>query len=431
VVPVYYNGTWIDHAKRGIFLIEMRKAFYSILIIISLSVPAQAQYDDFYYRTAEAFSAFADPNTGLTVFPTLLIPVGGNLEGMGTAYTAVARDSGFLEANPAGSSGLTFGELSFLHHNWIADSQVEGVIYTLRFNDLGIGVGGKFLYLPFTEYDTSGERESKGIISETVGTINVSYNLFSSYRFYGIAVGTNFKLAYRNIPTEIYPGQSALTGMVDFGLLTRLNVLKFYHSRSKNFSLGAVIKNLGFPALGEPLPTIITTGIAYSPLKPLTIAFDFNLPISLNPSVQPAESWHIATGIDVNVTSFLSLQGGFRVKENPQVSVGGTLDLENVSFVANYNLDLSGRLNPLDKFSVEAKLNLGDRGRLALQRKVDELYASGLEAFAQGDYTGAISDWEKALEMNPKFLPAAENLLVARRRLGLQQETFEKQKLGE
>src|SRR5579864_5409475 len=69
----------------------------------------------------DALKAFADPNTGLTSFPTLMVPLGGISEGMGTAYAAVSMDSGFIESNPAASSVMDNAELAFYHHNWIAD----------------------------------------------------------------------------------------------------------------------------------------------------------------------------------------------------------------------------------------------------------------------------------------------------------------------
>ena len=400
----------------------MRKILLSALIAITAVSVSWSEYSDTYFGWGKAFQTFEDINTGLTVFPTLLIPLGGNLEGMGTAYTAVASDSGYLDSNPAGSATLATSELSFLHHNWIADSRIEGVVYTFRINDLGIGAGGKFLYVPFTEYGGWGERESKGLISETIGTLNASYNLFSNYHFYGLSVGANLKAAYRHSPAAIYPGQSAIAAMLDIGLLTRFNLAKFFYSRSKNFSVGTVLKNMGFATQGEPLPTLLSTGVAYSPIRPMIVAVDVNLPISFNPTEQPAEKWYIATGIDVNFTNFFSLQSGFQLKENPRISLGATVDLDEVSFIINYNLDLSGRVNPLDKFSVEAKLNLGDGGRLALQKRVDELYANGLEAYAQGDFEQAVRDWEEALKLNPKFLPARENLDTLKERIDLQKQ---------
>jgi hypothetical protein len=403
------------------YQVSQRRFIAGLILLMVVSGPAVfADFNDLYGEITGAFGGFEDPNTGLTVFPTLLIPMGGRYEGMGTAYTALAWDTGFLEANPAGSSVLETSELSFLHHNWIADSRLEGVVYTFRIDDLGIGVGGKFLYLPFTEYGDWGERESGGLISETIATFNVSYNLFSSYDFYGLAVGTNLKVAYRHIPAIIYPGQSAITGMLDVGVLSRFNALKFYHSRTKNLSMGAVIKNLGPKAGKEPLPTLVTAGIGYAPARPITIAVDYNRPISLDGSVPP-ERWYIASGIDVAVTPFLSIQSGFRLKENPHVSVGASLELEKVSFTTNYNLDLSGSVNPVDKFSVEARLNLGDSGRGNVARRLDELYAAGLEAFAKGKYEQAIRDWEEALRLDPEFRPAREGLETALKRLELQE----------
>ncbi len=402
---------------------EMKRLICLTIMTVSLLLPAWSDSADFYFRLSEAFSAYEDPNTGLTIFPTLLIPMGGKYEGMGTAYTAVAVDSGFLEANPSGSATLEQTELSLLHHSWIADSNMEGVIYTMRYNDLGIGFGGKFLYVPFTGYNEWGDRESRGYISESIATLNVSYNFFSSYHFYGLSVGSNLKVAYRNIPSSIYAGQSAVSAMIDLGLLTRFNLAKFYASRSRNFSLGAVIKNVGLPALEEPLPMVATFGLAYSPLRPLLLAFDFNYPISFYPEEYPAERWHLAGGLNVNVTEFLSMQGGFHFKaDNPRISLGSSVDLENVSFIVNYNLDLSGRLNPLDKFSIEAKLNLGDRGRLAQRNQIDDLYLSGLEAYAQGDLQEAIRFWEQVLDLDPTFSPARENIDTALTAIELQEK---------
>ncbi len=409
----------------------MKRLIPVLICMCLMSSLAVADYEDFYYELSDAFSAFADPNTGLTVFPTLLVPLGGNREGMGTAYTAVASDSGFIEANPAGSAVLDTSEFSFLHHSWIADSQMESIIYTTRFDNLGIGAAAKFLYVPFTEYSSWGLRESKGLFSETILTLNIAYNFFSSYSFFGVAAGANIKAAYRHVPEAIYPGQSAFTGMVDFGLLTRFNLFKFYYSRSKNFSVGAAIKNLGFNALEEPLPTLASAGIAYSPFRPLLIAIDINFPISFNPEQQPAELWYLAAGVNVTLTEFLSIQTGMRLKENPRISLGATLDLESIAFVANYNVDLSGGLNPLDKFSIEAKLKLGDGGRAARRKQIEELYAAGLEAYARGELERAMTNWEKLLELNPQFLPALENLEILKKRMGLQAEMDERQRVGE
>ena len=359
-----------------------------------------------------------------------MVPGGGKYEGMGTAYTAVAGDSGFLEANPSASSVLDKTELSFTHNNWIADSRLEGVIYTMRFNDLGIGFGGKFLYVPFTGYDDWGDRTGSGYYSESIATANVSYNFFSSYTFFGLAVGANVKIAYRNVPStrieyQDENSQSAIAGLIDFGTLTRFNFLKFFASRSKNFSVGLVLKNLGPPVMEEPLPTVLTAGLAYSPLRPVTIAYDLNIPISYG---QEAEEINMAGGLNVAVTDFFSIQSGFQYRgANPRFSLGGTVDLERVSFVANYTLDLSTMSDTPDRFSLEAKINLGDEGRLALRNRMDEYYISGIEEFAAGNLEKAIDYFEKALALDPDFEPAREYLEEVSRQLKNRDELRELQ----
>jgi hypothetical protein len=385
--------------------------------------------ESFFGSWTSFMSSFADSNTGLRSFPTLLIPMGGMAEGMGTAYTAMSRDAGYIEYNPAASSILPSSELALYHHAWIADSNLEGVVYTRRFNDLGIGFSGKLLYVPFTAYNDYGAAVANNYISETVAAANVSYNFLSSYYFSGIAVGGTLKVAYRNIPDiaslSVY-NQSALAVMADIGAQTSFNIpfLKFYNSQSKNFSVGLVVKNLGISTLvDESLPQILTAGIAWTPLRPWTIACDFNYPFSL-PGQPPAEVWNMAVGTTVAMTSFLSVQGGVLMKaDNPRVSVGANLALGTLALDMNYNLDLSGTLNPLDKFSVQAKFNLGDQGRAAREQQAEALYLKGVEEFAKANYAGAIALWEEVLKLDPKYTPAAENIRTAKQTLALQEQT--------
>ncbi|MCL2294997.1 MAG: UPF0164 family protein [Spirochaetes bacterium] len=395
---------------------------FAILFIILVSFSASAfDLSDFYYRKDRLFGSFSDPNTGLTAFPTLLIPMGGRMEAMGTAFTAVADDASFLEANPAGSSSLRYTELVFFHNNWIADTNIESLVFTARHNNFGFALGAKFLYVPFTGYGFWGERTSRGFYSETVGIINASYRFFASHDFWGIALGTNFKIAYRHIPEAIYANQSAFATMMDFGLLTRFNFLKFYHAREKNASFGITLKNLGIAQLDDPLPLEVTAGIAYSPIRPLILAFDFTQPISLDPEI-PAEKWGFAVGADLRVTDFFSVQCGFRYRgNNPRFSVGSRIDFNNISFNFNYTLDLTTQAG-LDRFSVVASLNLGDRGRGQVATRVDEFYILGLLAYANGDLRAAADYWERAIELDPGFSPAIANLATVKRTLRILDE---------
>jgi tetratricopeptide (TPR) repeat protein len=172
--------------------------------------------------------------------------------------------------------------------------------------------------------------------------------------------------------------------------------------------------------------------LAWAPVRPLTWAFDFTLPFSFMPEEAPPETWSMATGFNVMVTNFLSLQTGFRWKaDNPKISLGSSVDLEKISFVLNYNLDLSGRIDPLDKFSLQAKLNLGDRGRGDAQRELDALYLQGLESYAAGNLRKAIDYWEQVLEIDPTYAPAQANIETAKKALEQQMEMEEQLRIGD
>jgi hypothetical protein len=387
--------------------------------------------EDLYNQVMDYFASNADINSGLTAFPTLLIPTGGSLEGMGTAYTAVARDTGFMEANPAASSSLPHPELAFLHHNWIADSKIEGIIFTSRLGDMGFGFGGKFLYMPFDQYQEWGELVNSAYLSETIATINLAYNFFSSYAFEGIAIGGNLKLAHRHIPAVFMADQSAIGIMGDFGILTRFDLFKFYYSTQKNFSIGAAIKNIGYTDKNDPLPTLFTAGLAYALIKPVTLAVDFNLPVSFDPVNYPAGRWYLAAGLNINFARFFSIQSGIRIKENPMISLGCNIDMGEQSLTANYNLDLSGRLNPVDKFSVEVKFKLGYKERLRTQQKLLELYSLAMQALSTGDYRLAIVKLKEVLEIDPKYAPAQKYLDTAQTYLKSQELIKESQQTSE
>ncbi len=400
----------------------MKKIVCILTLINSLFSAYCLDISELYYNADSFMDSLSDPNTGLTAFPTLLIPMGGRFEAMGTAFTAVADDASFIEANPAGSSGLSYTELSFYHNDWIADTNIESVVYTTRKKNLGLAAGGKFLYVPFTEYDTWGTRESRGYYSESVLILNTSYRFLSNYDFYGLSVGSNVKFAYRHIPEEIYAGQSAFSVMTDLGVLTRFNFMKFYSSRDKNTSFGLVLKNIGLDAQDDPLPLETVAGLAYSPVRPVIVAFDFTYPISLNPDEQPAEQWSFATGLDVTVTDFFSVQSGFRYRgSNPRISLGSKLDLEDISFNFNYTLDLTTQAG-LDRFSLASSLNLGDRGRSIVAAEVDEYYIKGLNSYADGNLQEAVEYWEKAIELDPGFTPAIANLITVKKTMELLDE---------
>jgi len=411
-------------------------AFFAVLLVLFSRIPAlSADPGD---SAHEGYGSIADylnimygidDNAGLTAFPVLNIPMGGRSEGMATAFSAVSDDISFIEFNPAGSSMLSKSELAFFHNNWIADAKIEGAAYAARFNNLGIAAGAKWLYLPFTEYNYYGERVSNGYYSEGVAILNASYNFFSNYHFSGVSLGVSLKGAFRIMPdfTDNYDNimegsglsQSAVMGMADIGLLSRFDLFKLYVSRENNASAAIVVRNLGPPVLDEPLPTVVNAAISYKPVRPLTIAFDFNLPLNLT-DISLSELPYMALGLSVNIAEFLSMRAGFLFKAgSSRIVVGSALNMDKISLDINYTLDLLTQLQPLNRISLAVRLDLGDDGRSQRANKVEDLYLLGLDAYSQGNFADARLCWEEALRIDPKYEPAKESLDMLNNREGL------------
>lgn len=409
------------------------------LILVS-KAGAQALLPNAYELVYSLFSLGGeDPNEGLTTFLSALVPIGGSAESMGMAFTAVASDASFLELNPSASAIQEETQFAFYHNNWISDSRVESVVYTMRFGGFGVSLGGKWLYLPFSEYDDFAHRVASGYYSEAIGIANASIHLFPGYYFYGVAIGANVKLAYRSMPDysddagNIVPGsggeQSALAVMADFGALTKFNLFKLYSSREKNFSIGLAVKNFGPPIKTEPMPTIATAGMAYNFLKPILLSADISVPINLV-DISKSEALYWGIGYRMTITDFWKLQAGFLVKGgNPRISVGAAIDFSPLTLDINYTLDLTTQFSPLNRMSIEARFDMGDLGRSARASQSEELYLMGLDAYAAGDLDLAISYWNEALRLNPAFDPARENRDTALAAIELRDKMLELQRL--
>lgn len=424
------------------------KRFPAALFLFLCTVSGWAQGLEDWYAYVSSWAG-VDKNAGMSTFLTLVIPPGGMYQSMGTAYSAVLKDSGYLEANPAGSALLNETELSVYHNDWIGDSRLEAVVFTIRQGDFGFGAGAKLLYLPFDAIDTWGERYrnswsttyAKGYYTEFVGTANLAYTAFSNYYFHGLTLGANLKFAQRSVPESIARGQSAFSILVDGGALTKFNFLKFYPSRERNLAFSAVLKNVGAPVDGDPLPTSFVVGMAYSPIRPLTLSVDGTLPINLGADFSfsnlsqfklgtQSEAPSVATGMNLALTTFWALQAGLALKTgHPRITAGTTLTLEKLTMNISYTVDLTTSLAVPDRLSVEVKLNLGDLGRQEAEDRARELYLAGLDAYAKGNLEDAVIQWEKAIEILPSFQPAKDLRETAQKALELRRKMLESQKI--
>lgn len=438
----------------------MGRKLLLLLLLLVISPIFSKEFEEIYNDLIE-WSGI-DKNAGLNSFVTLYIPPGGKYEGMGTAFTGVTTDIGFFNANPSVSSRLNLSEISFFHNAWLEDVNMETIAFTGRKGDLGYGFQGKWLHVGFTGVDDWSERRGKGVYSEFVLKNNISYNLLRSFDFSGLSVGSSVNLAYRSVPEDVYEhlsvtNQSAIALFFDFGISTDFNFLKFYSSRVRNFSIGFSLMNIGreFIDLPDPLPSSLNGGIAYSPIEPLTLSYDLAYKFNLHEPNQEefqfklseGEGIHHAFGFEVGIVDFASVHGGFLYKTgNPRVTLGTEISYkkdpgefatmekdikraQNVYvFVVNYSLDLLPE-TPLNRISVEMKLNLGDQKRLETREKVQKLYVSGLQEYSEGNIKEAIVIWEACIKLDEKFDPAIRMKALAEQSLELKQKIIDSQKI--
>ena len=382
------------------------------------------------------FSALSDENEGTTTFRSLLIPFGGRTESLGSAYTGLCDDISYLRFNPAAGAIQKETQIALFHNSWIADSKLETLAFSTRFKNIPhLSAAGYIscFYLPFTEYDFFGERVAGSYYTESIGALNISYNLLAGYDFKGLAIGTTLKAGWRGMPDytdndtgAIIAGsglaQSGLALMADVGIMMQFNFLKFYSSRDPNVRIGFSAQNLGISFTGfgdkiktdDPLPTTLAAGLSVRLIKPIALSIDFVQPINLMNSgtyLIPA----VNTGVSVQFANFVSLLAGFSIKgANPRISTGFEFEVAKIRLNLNYTLDLTTSLAPVNRISLSAKLLLGDKGRSIIDSKVDEYYQLGLHYYADAKWEDAIVVWEEALKLNKRFDPAIQGIQSAR-----------------
>jgi hypothetical protein len=175
---------------------------------------------------------------------------------------------------------------------------------------------------------------------------------------------------------------------------------------------------------------VAVAALAYKPLRPLLVSFDFSVPFNMQ-TITRSEKPYRAAGFAATVTDFLSMRMGLMGKAgNVRIAVGSAIELAKISVDVNYTLDLLTQFQPLNRVSLGLRINLGDGGRQAASERIDQLYLSGLDAYSRGDYAAAREDWETILQINPRFEPAIEGLNIIAHAESVQQRISDMQTLN-
>lgn len=390
------------------------------------------------------FSGITSESDGTTAYRSLLIPPGGRSESLGNAFTGLCDDASYITFNAGASSVQKQTMLSIFHNSWIADSKMETISYTTRYGHFGFGGQLNCFYVPFTEYNISGERAASGYYSETTMAVNASYNFLAGYDFKGFALGTSFKTSWRGVPdftdndtNAIIKGsgfsQSGIAVMADFGLVLQFNFLKYFASRDPNVRIGVSAQNvgIGFTGIGsnfqidDPLPTYLAAGMSVKFFPFLTVTADIKQPVNLL-NLKEYNLFSLNVGADFSFSQNFSLLVGFELKGgNPRLSAGGQFEMNNTKINLNYTLDLTTSVAPINRISLSAQMLLGDRGRAVVQKEIDVLYNQGLVYYYSSNWEKAIETWQKVLEIDKRYDPAIVGIQSAQAQIDMIQRVRE------
>lgn len=384
------------------------------------------------------FNIFADQN--VTNFPSLNMPAGGRCESLGTAMTAMCDDPSFMDYNPAVSSILKETQAAVFHNSQISGGSMETITGTTRFNNFGTGFQLKTFFSPLSRYNLSGTKNSSNYYSETSLAINTSYNFFSGYDFKGLAAGISLRSTWRNMPD--YTDSSALAFTADFGLLMRFNFFKEFTSDMPNLSVGLAANNIGFFLTGfksglkteTSLPSKISIGLSYRPIKKLLVNLEFRQPVNLK-NILLSESFAVAAGLEFSFTDFFDVEGGILFQDGKtKLSTGTQFSFRKIQMSLSYACTLDSTTQE-HSVSLAAKINLGDKGRTQNDEQVKKLYAEGIELYAKGEKENmlkAIEKWEEAKKLSAstgiKFDPAIKAIKTAKELISLHQQIISVEK---
>lgn len=376
------------------------------------------------------FNIFADQN--VTNFPSLNMPAGGRCESLGTAMTAMCDDPSFMDYNPAVSSILKETQAAVFHNSQISGGLMETITGTTRFNNFGTGFQLKTFFSP----------RSKDNLSETSLAINTSYNFFSGYDFKGLAAGISLRSTWRNMDYTASADSSALAFTADFGLLMRFNFFKEFTSDMPNLSVGLAANNIGFFLTGfksglkteTSLPSKISIGLSYRPIKKLLVNLEFRQPVNLK-NILLSESFAVAAGLEFSFTDFFDVEGGILFQDGKtKLSTGTQFSFRKIQMSLSYACTLDSTTQE-HSVSLAAKINLGDKGRAQNDEQVKKLYAEGIELYAKGEKENmlkAIEKWEEAKKLSAstgiKFDPAIKAIKTAKELISLHQQIISVEK---
>jgi len=341
--------------------------------------------------------------------------VGTRPAAMGEAFVGIAGGVNTLFWNPAGLVRSNRVELLVSHTEFIQDFRNEYfALGTPVSSRDSLGINGYFSY--------SQLEKTTSLISEPS-----SFNVYDCYlslvwshawdKFYSTGV------SLKGI-TQMIDTYSAWSIAVDLSLLMQETLLP-------ELTIGLVIKNLGMPikfiAKEHPLPMVAEIGAGYYLFdKKLLLSFDISKPLQ--------QELLFKFGVEYNIEEVIRIRAGYKYYQfgndlgalsGLTCGLGAEISDYQVGYTYTPYTDLGNvhRVSitfPFERSAVEEEKiiqRLEKKIKVRQKKIIRDYVTKGNNLFKKGKYSKAISYYEKALALNPRYPYLKKKISQSKKRL--------------
>ncbi|WP_320341335.1 UPF0164 family protein [Treponema paraluiscuniculi] len=355
---------------------------------------------------------------------------GGRYEMLGLAFTALADDASFFEANAAGSAAFPYLLVGGFHFARVNQLHTDTIALVHSIGRTGYGFSASVQY----PHPPTGEKTVGG-----VAIFNVAHRFLSAYRFKGISVGTNVKVGYRDSSAG-GGGKKHVVATADIGLQGTWSVAKNFGSHEPNLWVGGTVKNVGLSVEVDASSSGSSVGVGRT-VHPTNSSF------ILACAYQPIRWFLFGTGIEwkYNVQEFagnnrfrygvafllLPVQyvafgsNVFLTGLAPDIRASAGVEFKStwVRVDLTYTYESSGKNQHAISCGIAGFFNR-DR-RKHLEKEVYTSYLRGLRHYDAQHYEEAIAEWRRTLQRAGSFEPAREGIERATKLLQLNRQVYD------
>jgi len=254
--------------------------------------------------------------------------------GMNESSSAFYGDPASINNNPAGLSRVTNINISIMHFELIHEMDYEYFAYIQGIKNHVFGFSFLFFHIPdFIHF---------GSLGEDTGDINV-YDIAVSFIYSKHFSYFDFGISGKYIHRVLERYKASAVGL-NVGILKTINLLNlFKKAPENNLTLGIYLKDYGtditFISMQDKLPTILCTGIKYTIIKCLDIAFQINKPISYD-----INNIYYIIGTELLLYNIINVRMGYRINDKQNNYAAGSgikLKISRIEYQFDYSLRMT------------------------------------------------------------------------------------------